>query len=90
MSSEEERAKENTPTQGRNDIPFEKGYQPERSNLRSPVIHLREGPAFLQNHRLAQAKLRKTSRRSILSHGSYEVLRILGPCSDYQTELRHW
>ena len=33
MSNEEERAKENTPTQDRNDIPFEKGYQPERSNL---------------------------------------------------------
>ena len=66
MSSEEERTPENTPTQDRNDIPFEKGYQPERSNLRSPVIHLREDPAFLQNHRLAQAKLRKTIRDSNL------------------------
>ena len=33
MSSEEERTPENTPTQDRNDIPFEKGYQPERGNL---------------------------------------------------------
>ena len=33
MSREEERTTENTPTQDRNDIPFEKGYQPERANL---------------------------------------------------------
>ena len=33
MSSEEERTTENTPTQDRNDTPFEKGYQPERGNL---------------------------------------------------------
>ena len=36
MSSEEERVVEKTPTQDRNDIPFEKGYQPERGNLRPP------------------------------------------------------
>ncbi len=33
MSSEEERVTENTPTQDRNDIPFEKGYQPEKGSL---------------------------------------------------------
>ena len=33
MSSEEERVVENPPTQDRNDIPFEKGYQPEKGSL---------------------------------------------------------
>ena len=78
MSSEEERAKENTPTQDRNDIPFEKGYQPERSNLRPPEILLRVDPAFLQSRRLARAKLRKTIRRQHPAHGSSEALRVSG------------
>ena len=33
MSTEEKQTTENAPTQDRNNIPIEKGYQPERSNL---------------------------------------------------------
>ncbi len=33
MSSEEERVAEKTPAKERNDIPFARGYQPERGTL---------------------------------------------------------